>query len=332
MKTNSAWKICSTIIIIALLLGFSPGLGTLFAQSKDSDFPNRPISVIVPYGPGGGPDIAARLITNYWKKTIGQPVAVVNKPGANGSLGLREISHSKPDGYTLGCMAFPNSPVIVAQKGRDAGFTNDDFIMIGNFALVPDTLSVKNDGPFKNFSEFVDYAKKNPKKISVSIAGPRQMLQLVLIEMHWGIELNPVWFKSGGEVINNLMGGHVLAACGPSQFAISSQEKGVTAIAITGSQRYSKLPNTPTYKELGYEITISMYNPIVAPKGTPDAILRKLTDTLKALENDADFKDKVIASGAIYHPIFPPELTTFYNNTCNTITSIIDKNRSKFKD
>lgn len=330
MKGYGTMKSLVSMLLMASVLNITIFTGLASAQTSESDFPNRPISVIVPYGPGGGPDIAARIITNYWKKTIGQPVAVVNKPGANGSLGLREIIHSKPDGYTLGCMAFPNSPVIVAQKGADAGFTNEDFIVLGNFTLVPDTLSVRNDGPFKNFKEFVEYAKANPKKLSISIAGPRQMLQLVLIEMNWGIELNPVWFKSGGEVMNNLMGGHVQAACGPSQFAISAQEKGISAIAITGSQRYSKLPNTPTYKELGYDITISMYNPIVAPKRTPESILKKLTNSLKELDKDQEFKDKVVASGAIYMPMFPPDLTKFYNDTCNMIADIITKNKSKF--
>lgn len=327
MKKDNSRRLFGGLVVIFFTLFL---IGNAAAQSKEVKFPTRPLSIIVPYGAGGAPDIHARLVAIYWKKILGQPVVVVNKPGAGGALGYREIAHSQPDGYTLGCMAFPNSPVLAAEKGKDAGFRNEDFIPVANFTRTPDALAIGKDPPFKTFQEFLTYAKKNPKKVSVSFAGRRQLLEAILIEQELGIELNPVVFKSGGELIISLLGGHVQASVVASSLVVSALQKGVVPLALTGSRRMEKLPGVPSFKELGYNVSIELTTPLVVPKGTPEPVLKKITATLMEMRKDKDFIEKVNASGAIYDAMFPPELEKYYEDTCSSISRIVERNKSRF--
>lgn len=297
------------------------------SQEKENSYPTRPIEVIIPYAAGGGTDINARLVASYWQKKLGQPVVIVNKTGGGGAIGDREIAHAKPDGYSLGCLSYPDSPVLVAAKGAEAGFKNEDYILLGDFTRTPDVLAVKKGGLFKTLQEFIDYAKKNPGKITVSVPGDAHKLAVMLIEEEYGIDLNPVMFKSGGEAMNNLLGGHVMATVCASQFALPSLDK-IEPLAITGEKRLDKIPKVPTFKELGHNIPIEMMRIFVAPQGVPEPILKKLRTTLMELGQNKEFIDKVNASGEVYGALFGSDLEKYYNDTNAKISSTV----AKFKD
>jgi tripartite-type tricarboxylate transporter receptor subunit TctC len=309
-------------------IGLAGFVGEAYCQV--ADYPNKPVQVIVPYAAGGGTDIIARLIAHYAKDSLGEPMAVVNRPGAAGALGHREIANAQPDGYTLGVLSYPDSAI--NPKGPSAGFRNEDFIPLATFTRTPSVLAVQKDGPIKNFQEFVAYAKKNPDKITVAVGGQAHLLCVILIEQMMGIDLNPIMFKGGSVAIKTLMGGHTMAAVAASMYlAKDIESKGVLAIALTGDKRQEAFPNVPTFKELGYDVPIDMMRILVAPKGVSPAIQQKILTAVAPLEKNQEFIEKVVGSGEIYSPLLGKELQDYYSNACKILSVTVEKFKDKFE-
>jgi tripartite-type tricarboxylate transporter receptor subunit TctC len=300
------------------------------AYCQTADYPNKPVQVIVPYAAGGGTDIIARLIAHYAKDSLGQPMAVVNRPGAAGALGHREIANAQSDGYTLGVLSYPDSAI--NPKGASAGFRNEDFVTLATFTRTPSVLAVQKDGPFKNFQEFVAYAKKNPDKVTVAVGGQAHLLCVILIEQAMGIDLNPVMFKGGSEAIKTLMGGHTMAAIAASMYIAKDAEgKGVLAIALTGDKRQESFPSVPTFKELGYDVPIDMMRILCVPKGVSPAIQQKILAAVAPLEKNQEFIDRVVGSGEIFSPLVGKDLQEYYGKACNVLSVTVEKFKDQFE-
>ena len=326
-KMFSLFFVLSTVVVFSVTGVWSQ------SQSKDGKiaYPTKPIQLIVPYSAGGGTDITARLVANYLKPSLGKPIVVVNRPGAAGALGYREIAHVEPDGYTLGVLSYPDSTI--NPKGASAGFRNEDFSVLATFTRTPSVLAVQKDGRFKTFREFADYAKKNPGMISVAVGGQAHKLCVILIEQALGIKLNAVMFKSGNEAMNTLMGGHTMAAIAASSYVVGDTAgKGVIAVALTGEKRIDTFPNVPTFKELGYYVPIDMMRIICAPKGIPLAIHQKLSAALAELDKNREFVEKVKASGEIYDALFGPELEKYYQETNAKLSKTVEEFKDQFTE
>jgi len=312
-----------TILLLIPLVGV--------AQGKEVKFPTKPITLVVPYSVGGGTDVQARLLASFWEKKLGQPVSVENKTGGGGAIGHREVRYAKPDGYKVLCSMFPDSSVQVAIKGKELGFSNEDFIVMATFTSTPGALTVGKDSPFKTFKDFVDYAKKNPKKLTVSVSSQTWLLHIFDIEDELGIELNPIMFKGGGEAINALLGGHVMATMSGGHFVIPGPEKGMVPLAITGGKkRFDKWPSTPLMKEMGYSISYEMRRIFCVPQGTPEPVVKKLTTTLMELDKDSGFIEKLKGMGEIHDSSFGAELEKYYKEMCAKIAKRVEKRKSDF--
>lgn len=205
-RKRGCGRAVSGTMTFLLVLGIAVNLFSATA-GYSADFPTRPITVVVPFSAGGSTDIQARLVSSFWQKHLGQPIGVENKPGGGGAIGIREVLRAKPDGHTIGCGMFPDSIIQVALKGEETGFKNEDLRLLGSFSNNPGAMMVMKDGPFKKFGDFVDYAKKNPGKLTVSISSPTWMLHLIELEDAFGIKINAIMFKGGAEQVNALLGG-----------------------------------------------------------------------------------------------------------------------------
>jgi tripartite-type tricarboxylate transporter receptor subunit TctC len=300
-------------------------------RGKEIKFPTKPITLVVPYSVGGGTDVQARLIASFWEKKLGQPVVVENKTGGGGSLGHREVRYAKPDGYKILLTMFPDSAIQVAIKGKELGFANEDFIMMATFTSTPGALAVKKDGPFKTMKDFVEYAKKNPHKLTVSVSSQTWLLHVFDIEEAFKIDLNPIMFKGGGEAINALLGGHVMATMSGGHFVIPGPERGLVPLAITGgAKRFEKWPDVPLMRELGFDISYEMRRIFSVTKGTPDPIVQRLTSTLMELDKDPDFVSKMKGMGELYEASFGPELQKYYDEMCGKIAARVEKRKKDF--
>jgi tripartite-type tricarboxylate transporter receptor subunit TctC len=223
----------------------------------DEQYPSRPITIVAPFPPGGVADLTARPVAAAMEKVLKTPVAVVNKTGAAGAVGMQYVATSKPDGYTLLLALSSISIIPEADKvfGRPPAFTVDQFAPIALISADPTVLVVRSESQWKTAKEFVDDAKKRPGQISYSSSGVYGTLHMAmeLLSHAAGIRLRHVPYAGAGPALTAILGGHVDAlASGPSVVLPHIKSGKLRALAGWGSQRVAALPEVPTFRELGY--------------------------------------------------------------------------------
>jgi tripartite-type tricarboxylate transporter receptor subunit TctC len=262
------------------------------ASAAAQDYPTKPIEVVVGFAPGGGTDTIARTVADMAQKHLGQPMVVVNKPGASGIIGAQQVAAAKPDGYTL--LVAGGSETVSTPHYRQIPFSPvDDFEPIIRFMIERINFYVRNDSPWKTMQEFVADAKKNPDKFSYAHAGVGGLhySTMVVTSKRAGFSMNHVPYKGGAETLAALAGGHVHVAMASPNEAFALVEAGrIRPLATASIQRSPTEPNTPTLRELGYDVYIENQKGFVAPKGTPKAIVQKLHESLKKVYDDPQFK------------------------------------------
>ncbi len=293
-----------------------------------TDYPRKNISVIVPYGAGGGTDTQARLFLSFVEKTIGKPVIIVNKPGARGEIGNTAIFNAKPEGYMLGVLAYPDSTALEVYK--EVKYNASEFIYIASYTKSPVVLIAKKDGPLKDLEGFIAYAKKNPGKITVSMAADSHTLATVFLQNEAGIKVTPVFYKSGSKALNGLLGGHVDAAMIATQFGVVAESQGFPVIGVAGDERVPKLPNSPTFKEKGYNLKVMQSRILVAPKGTPEDVVKVLTEACNKAAEEKELRAKIENLGEVYHFLSEDALVSYVNDTNAQVTKAVKENKGNF--
>ena len=257
-----------------LLGGFSP---------VAAEYPERSVTLICPFPAGGAMDIVARNLVEAMKRHFPKPVAVVNRPGAAGTIGNAEVVQARPDGYTIGISAVA---VLTVQPHRtDLPYkTPDDYEPIIKLVNLPIVLAVKADAPWKNAREFLDAARAAPGKLRVASPGVGTILHLDLeaLKSAAKVDLTHVPFAGGAESVPALLGGHVEGLnAHPSEIGPHVQAGRARVLAVYEEQRNPLFPEAPTFRELGYDITLGVYYLLIAPKGTPQGILKTIHDAAR---------------------------------------------------
>jgi tripartite-type tricarboxylate transporter receptor subunit TctC len=265
-------------------------LGALAARAQD--YPSKPIEVVVGYPPGGGTDMISRAIADVAQKYMGQPLVVNNKPGATGIIGSQYVYGSKPDGYTL--LVAGGSETVSVPHFKSLPFSPiNDFDPIIRLMIERVGFYVRTDSPWKTVKDFVEDAKKNPDKYTYATSGIGGLhhATVMVAEKRTGISLTHVPHKGGAETLTALAGGHVnIAMASPNEAYALVQGGRVRCLAITSLTRSPTEPNTPTMRELGYDVYIENQKGFVFPKGVPKPIMQKLHDGLKKAYDDPQFK------------------------------------------
>jgi tripartite-type tricarboxylate transporter receptor subunit TctC len=280
------------IVFLALLAVISPA--TLFS----AEYPNKALTYIICFNPGGESDITARIQEPALKKYFGQEIVITYKIGGGGSVGWSELVRSKPDGYTI---AGDNLPHIILQplERGDAGYKTLELKQIYMFESTPDLLVVRQDSPYKTLKDFIDYAKTNPPGI-VTVGGSGSStandLGTTMLNKAAGIKLTYIPFGGSGSAVPALLGGHVTALMTYSTMGVQYKDK-FRALAIASEERMAVLPDVPTFKELGYDVVEGAYRGVAAPPGTPDDIVRKLADTFEKVMKDPEVQKKMDQNG-----------------------------------
>jgi tripartite-type tricarboxylate transporter receptor subunit TctC len=284
-KMKKMRTVMGSLILVLLLL-------TMAFNVAWAKYPERPITLIVLFTAGGGADLSARALSTYAEKALGQPIIVVNKPGAGGTVGVSAIAAARPDGYTIGTTGW--APMTMAPHMENLAYDplkDLDFIMIyGKYMYGP---VVRSDSPFKTLKDMVAYARANPSKIkysSVGIATPNNfgMLQIAKAE---GIKWDNVVFKGAPEGVAACLGGHVDAVSQNPTDVLPYINAGKMRLLVSMSkERWPWVPDVPTVRELGYNFDVSAYTTLSAPKGVPKDILDKLRDVFKQATNDPAFQ------------------------------------------
>jgi tripartite-type tricarboxylate transporter receptor subunit TctC len=278
---------------LALLVAL--GVALPLAAAAAESFPTRPINVVAPFPPGGVADLMARPTAAAMEKVLKSPVVVQNKSGAAGAVGMAYVANSKPDGYTL-LMALSSISIIPeADKlfDRKPAYTMDQLVPIGLISADPTILVCRADRPWKSVKELVDDAKKRPGQISYSSSGIYGTLHMAMemLVASAGIQLKHVPTNGAGPALTALLGGHVdCLASGPAVVLPHIKAGKLRALAGWGEKRVEVLPDLPTLKELGYDAEFYIWAGLFAPLCTPEPVMKKLRETVKAAVEDADFK------------------------------------------
>jgi len=287
MNGKSIRNAIGLILTLALVMGG----GYAYAQ----DYPTKPIEVIVGYPPGGGTDMIARAVVDVAHKYLGQPMVVINKAGATGTIGAQFVAAAKPDGYTL--LVAGGSETITVPHFKSLPYSPiNDFVPVMRFIIERVGFNVRADSPWKTMQEFMADAKRNPEKYTYATSGIGGIhhATMLVTEKRTGIRLRHVPHKGGAETLAALMGNHVnLAMASPNEAYALIEGGRIRQLAHTSLVRSPLYPDIPTLKELGYDVYIENQKGFVAPKGTPQPIVQKLHDSLKKVFDDPQFKASI---------------------------------------
>ena len=275
------------------------------------DYPTRPVVLVSPFPPGGSVSLVARVVAEKMSETLGQSIVVENRGGAGGTIGARYVAKSAADGYTL-LLGYTGTLAIGPSLYANAGFEpRKDFAAVGRIGSAPTMLVVHPSLPVHSVGELIAYAKANPGKLNYGSAGIGTVGHLAgeLFGSMAGIELTHVPYKGTGPAITDLLGGHIPMMFTPIPTAHGQAESGLLrALAVTSAQRSSLLPDLPTVAESGlpgYEAALR-YG-LVAPSGTPRAIVERLNKELRLALAAEDVRQRLAADGAEVLPSTPEE-------------------------
>ena len=277
-------------------------------------WPAKPLRVIVPYTPGGFTDITARLVTQKLQERLGQSVIIDNKPGANSILGVDLLAKSPADGYTLAVViaAFAANATLYPKLPYD---TRKDFAPVSLIGVSPLLAAVNKDAPFKTVAELVEYARRNPGKVSFGSSGNGSAAHLTteLLRSTTQTQLVHVPYKGAAPALTDLMGGHIQLLMDAAVGLLNPGKEGkVRLIGVASDKRLPVAPDVPTFIEQGIAgFTGSTWAGILAPAGTPPAIVKRIADEVAAIARLDDVRERLDGMGTIPVGSTPAEFDTF---------------------
>lgn len=270
------------------------------------NWPSRPITLVVPFPPGGSVDIMARQYSEPLSRILGVPVVVDNRPGAGGSVATQVVARSKPDGYTLVVSSQSShlaNPLTQPRIGYDP---IKDFENIAILGRQPNALIVHSSLPVRTFAEFIAYSKKNPGKLDYGSGGVGSMGQLnvEMFKASTGAVATHIPYRGGSQLITAVLSNEVQFILDNLVIMLPHVKDGkVRALAVASEQRLEQLPDVPTLAELGYpELNLSSWTGIAAPAGTPQPVVQKIYQAVRKAASDPAMQAALRSRGVV-----PPE-------------------------
>ena len=300
----------------------------LFARAQD--YPTKPITMVVPFPPGGVADIVGRPLASTMEKFLKQPVIVVNRTGAGGAVGMGAVAKAPADGYTI-LMALSSIsvfPVADRINGKQPAYELRDLAPIALVTADPTVLVVRADGPYKTLKDFVAAAKANPGKINYSSAGVYSTLHVAMeiFADAAGIRLFHVPYQGGGPAVTALLGGQVEAlASGPAAAVGQIKAGKMRALASWGTERLALMPDVPTFKELGYDAEFYIWSGVFVPASTPSSITNKLRDAVKRAATSAEFRSAMEKVSTPVSYLDAPEFQKYWDKDAARLKVVLEK-------
>ncbi len=290
---------CAVLVLVALAAA---------PAAAQAPFPNRPIRIVVPIPPGGAPDIAARVIGHFLSESIGQPVVIENRSGANGNIAMDAVAHAEPDGYTL-LLGADSNITINAHVYSKLGFdTLKDLVPVASVATNQFMMAINPKVPATTLKEFIDYARKADPPLAYASGGngSQHQLAMEMLKQRAGIKLLHVPYRGGAPSTTATIAGDTQVLFAGASNAPNIQAGQLRALAASGKNRSKRFPDLPTIGELypGYEVDIWLG--LFAPAGTPEPILSKLRMQVHALLERADVLEKINVSGSMEPLVLSP--------------------------
>lgn len=262
------------------------------ASQALAGYPEKQIQLLIPYGGGGTTDVTARKLANLAQEDFPKPIVVVNKPGGGGVLMHELLAQAKPDGYTLGVV--PTGVLTRTPFLRKVRYdSTKDFTYIMLFALWQYGLVVQADSPWKTLAEFLDYAKKNPGKVTYSTAGTgsAQYLAMEYLAQKEGIKWTHIPFKGGIKAVTALLGGHVTACAQAVEWKPYVESGQLRLLAVLGAERIPAFPEVKTLRELGYDYAVISGPGIAGPAGMDPKVVEFIEKAFTKACKNPEFQE-----------------------------------------
>jgi tripartite-type tricarboxylate transporter receptor subunit TctC len=296
MKRRTVLALAASAVAAATLAGTAPS-----AQAQS--YPSEPITLIVAWPAGGGSDISMRLLADALSKRIKVPVAVLNKPGAGGAIGHREIVNAKPDGYTIGM--FSSGGIALPYMNAQAN-TIDEMQPLAFFGEDPNALQVSIASGIGSLKEYVERARANPGKIKNGNDQPggSSYIAIALYEKKLNFKVTRVPYGGFGPTVTALMAGEVDSGTVPIPDTIEQHKSGkLKIVGVSATERHFLAPDVPTFREQGFDVVVGSWRCLVAPKGVPEDRLRFLESNILTVLGDPEFQAKAKQAGFIVQPM-----------------------------
>jgi tripartite-type tricarboxylate transporter receptor subunit TctC len=288
--------------IASIVAGWALAIAAVLGGAQAQTFPSEPITLVVAWPPGGGSDISMRLLADALSKQIKVPVVVLNKPGAGGAIGHREIANAKPDGYTIGM--FSSGGIALPYMNAQAN-TYDELQPIAFFGEDPNALEVSIASGIASLKEYVERGRTNPGKIKNGNDQPggSSYIAAALYEKKLGVKLTLVSYAGFSPTVIGLMAGEVDSATVPVPDTIEQHKAGkLKILGVSASERHFMAPDIPTFREQGFDVVVGAWRCIVGPKGIPEDRLRFLETNVSAALKDPEFQTKAKQAGFVVAP------------------------------
>ncbi|WP_417330549.1 tripartite tricarboxylate transporter substrate binding protein [Halomonas cupida] len=287
-------------------------------QAMAEDYPSDNIDMIVPFSAGGGNDTFVRALQPLLEEKLGQDLVIRNIAGGGGAVGMSRAVASEPDGYTL--LAASNAMLTLEAMGNVA-FTHDDFDFIAKVVEEPYVIAVGGDSQYENIDDLVEAATSGTRiKVGVSGVGSSAHIAAVAIANRTEADFNIIPYPGGSEAISAAMGDHADAVVlGGAELRSALESGRLKALAMTYDQRSDSLPDVPTFQESGYDLTLTVWRGIAAPKGLPEEAEQKWVEAIQQIIDDGSYEETATNLGTQLAPLYGDELDTFIDQSAEVM-------------
>jgi len=295
------------------------------ADAQDN-WPSKPVKIIVPFPAGGTSDLMGRMVATGLAKELGQPFVVENLGGAGGTIGTARAATMQPDGYTIILTGVGSNAVAHGLDPKLSYDSSRDFIQIDQIHSGPNVLVAHPDAPFKTFSEFLEYVRKNPNKLNYGYTHAASgHMAMELLKQTAKLDMVGIPYKGGGPMMNDILGGVIPIMFINQDVALGHVKAGkLRALAVTSLQRNPLYPDVPTIAESGYPgFQALSWSGLSALNGTPQPIVNKLEAAMIKVMSSPEVKERMVAQGFIVPPQGSAAYTAFVKNEIDLWTKVI---------
>lgn len=315
--------------LIATLAGLSLSAVAPLAGAE-SAYPTKPMSMVVPFPPGGVADTVGRPVAEALGRALGQAVVVENKAGAGGGIGMAYAAKAKPDGYTM--LLALSSVTIIPEADkvlkRSPMYKLDQLVPIARFTADPTVLVVRAESPWKTFQEFIDYVKSHPGALTFGSSGNYGTMHvpMEMLKQATGTFMVHVPYTGAGPAVIGLLGGQVDAlSTGPATIVQHVKSGKLRALAHWGQGRLGSLPDVPSLTELGYKVQFSQWSGLFVPAGTPEPVIAKLRVAAKQAAEDERVIRTIGMAGTPIQYMDAPEFAKFVQADAAVMAGVVER-------
>jgi len=309
----------------AVTLALAAGCAQTGTTGDDSDYPTKPIELLVGYDAGGPTDVGARLLAEELEKKLDATITVVNRPGASSQIAYTALTKAEPDGYTMGAVTFPSAIITVIDETRGADYDRDSFDPIALNVVDPTAVAVAADSDIDTPQDLIDAAKDGSLRAATTGVASNEHFALARLEEETGADIAPVHFADGATAAATaFLGDNVeVLLANVSDMETLVTEKNAKIIGVMAAERSPFLPDVPTFEESGADVEISSSRGLAFPAGTPDEITTKVSDAVGEILQDEAFRKRMEDQGLAPEYMGAEDYDEYWGETTELFTELL---------